>query len=165
MVIVAGRSTQSLGVIVASSSKSRAVIRAFASFALLLVLGTIALGADDQSIKGVAAAFAVILGVPFVLLSLIDLGGILRVEAGGDYQATKAAWLLSHLQAAFGATCMAAAGYATYYNVTTWLNGTAKFHGAVLLLSVPMGVALIVVGIDYVWSAFVPARPEGANDT
>jgi hypothetical protein len=62
--------------------------------------------------------------------------------------------LLSHVQAAFGAVCMAAAAYAIYHNVNLWRDGTADFHGAMLFIWIPIGLALILVGFNFIRTAF-----------
>ena len=136
------------------------------SLALVFVLITIALGADDRSVVAVAIAFACFLGIPFLLLSLIDLGHILRAESGGDFNATIATRLLSHLQAAFGATCMGAGGYVVYDGVAR-LSQTVEFDTGALFLRALTGIGIFVVGVGYIWSAFVPGRkePGGGNDT
>jgi hypothetical protein len=130
----------------------------------LAVLVIVAFIADDPSLRAVAMAFGGILGLPFVLLSSIDLGRVLRSESGGDFRASRATWLLSHIQAAFGAVCMAAAAYAVYHNVSVWLAGTADFHGAMLFIWVPLGLALIVVGFLMIRTAFMAEAKEADRD-
>jgi hypothetical protein len=46
---------------------------------------------NDRSAIAVSVAIAAILGVPFLLLSLIDLGKALRSESGGNFRMTATA--------------------------------------------------------------------------
>jgi hypothetical protein len=120
----------------------------------------------DSPFGPVAIVSAVILGFPFVLLSLIDLGRVLRAEHKGDFRASKATWLLSQMQAGFGAVCMAAGGYAAYINLGAWRNGARNFQGVISLLGIPMGLLLILVGYQFIRSAFVAERSQvPRNDT
>jgi hypothetical protein len=152
--------------LVTSPGKPKAVRRLVLSGVLLVGFVVVALVANDPSLRAVAIAFAAILGLPFVLMSSIDLGRVLRSESDGNVRASRATWLLSHVQAAFGAVCMAAAAYAIYHNVNLWRDGTADFHGAMLFIWIPIGLALILVGFNFIRTAFAPERREvPGNDT
>jgi hypothetical protein len=149
---------------VASQGKTKAVRRLVLSALFLVALVVVAVVANEASLRSVAIAFAAILGLPFVLLSSIDLGRVLRSESGGNFRASRTTWLLSHVQAAFGAVCMATAAYAIYHNVSVWRDGTAGFHGAMLFVWIPMGLALIVVGFNFIRTAFLPERQKASRD-
>ena len=139
-----------------SSARSKAVTRVILASGLIVVLMLLAFGAQDQSLAGLVVVFAVVLGIPFLLLSLIDLGRALRADAGGDFRATKATWLLTHLQAAFGAVCMAAAAFAVYQNLASWFGGTTDSHWVLVLAYVILGLGMVLVGFRFIYSAFVP---------
>jgi hypothetical protein len=126
--------------------------------ALLLGLGIVIAISNDRSAIGLSVVIAAILGVPFLLLSLIDLGKALRDESGGNFRATKSTWLLAQLQAVFGAVCMAAAAFTLYQNIPAWFASPAGFHRVLLVVWVLSAALLIVVGFFYIYSAF--ARPH-----
>lgn len=135
------------------------------SLALLLGTAAIATISDDRSAQALSVAVAVILGVPFLLLSLIDLGKALRSESGGNFRATKATWVLTQLQAVFGAVCMAAAAFNLYLNIPAWLVSPAGFHRLLLAVWVIVAVLFVAVGFFYVYSAFArPRKDQSAKD-
>jgi len=148
----------------AQQSLPKQVIKVALSMALLIVFGGVAIVADDRSLSSVAIVFGLVLGIPFSLLSLIDLGKVLRSRNNGNYKASKTTWILSQLQAAFGSVSIAAAAYGLYRVVSTWHNGTAEFNGMMLFIWVPMGLAMIVIGFHYIWSAFAPAETNMRSD-
>jgi hypothetical protein len=139
-----------------SSPKTKAKRRVMWSLALLFGLGAIAIS-NDRSVIGLCVVIAAILGIPFLLLSLIDLGKALRDESRGNFRATKSIWLLAQLQAVFGAVCMAVAAFTLYQNIPAWLASPAGFHSVLLAVWVFSAVLLVVVGFFYIYSAF--ARP------
>lgn len=141
-----------------SSPKSKAKKHVMWSLALLLGMAAIAVISDDRSAIAVSVAIAAILGAPFLLLSLIDLGKALRSESGGNFRASKATWLLTQLQAVFGAVCMAAAAFTLYQNIPAWFVSPAGFHRLLLAVWVVVAVLFVVVGFFFVYSAF--ARPR-----
>jgi hypothetical protein len=119
--------------------------------------------ADPDSPWGaVAIVSAVILGFPFVLLSSIDLGRVLREEHGGDFRASTATWLLSQVQAGFGAVCMAAGAYSAYMGVRAWRGGVENWQEAIPLFGIPTGILMVLVGFQFIRSSFDPGR---RNDT
>ena len=128
------------------------------SVALLLGLGIVIAISNDRSVMGLSVVIAAILGVPFLLLSLIDLGKALRDEGGGNFRATKSTWLLAQLQAVFGAVCMGAAAFTLYQNIPAWFAGPVGFHRVLLVVCIFSAVLLVVVGFFYIYSAF--ARPH-----
>jgi len=143
---------------VAQGSLPKQVIKIALSMVLLVVLGGIAIVADDRSLSGVAIVFGFALGIPFLLLSLVDLGRTLRSRNNGNYKASKTTWFLSQLQAAFGSVSIAATAYGLYHAVSAWYNGSAEFNSVMLFIWVPTGLGMIVVGFHFIWSAFVPVE-------
>ena len=128
------------------------------SLALLLGLGIVIAISNDRSVIGISVVTVAILGVPFLLLSLIDLGKALGDESGGNFRATKSTWLLAQLQAVFGAVCMAAAAFTLYRNIPAWFASPVGFHSVLLAVWIFSAVLLVVVGFFYIYSAF--ARPH-----
>lgn len=124
------------------------------SFALLFWLGTVIATSNERSVTGVSLAVAAILGVPFLLLSLIDLGKALKDENGGNFRATRPTWVLAQLQAAFGAVCMASAAFTLYQNVPAWFAAPAGLRRVLLAAWIFCGVLLVVIGFFYIYSAF-----------
>jgi len=149
---------------VAQGSLHKQVTKVTLSTVLLVVLGGIAIVADDRSLSGVAIVFGLVLGIPFLLLSLVDLGRTLRSRNSGNYKASKTAWILSQLQAAFGSVSIAAAAYGLYRVVSAWYNGTAEFDSVMLFIWIPTGLGMIAVGFHYIWSAFVPVENNEESD-
>jgi len=145
----------------ALSRKAKAVIRFVLSVAFMLVMVIMAKVADDRSLVSIALAFTVILGIPVVLLSSIDLGRVLRMERGGNFLTTKMTWFLTQLQAAFGAICIAAGGYAAYYNLIDWVKG----KGSLPWIWMVMGLMMTKVGFDYIRSVFAPKRESGQSES
>jgi hypothetical protein len=151
---------------VASSGKPKAVRRLVLSSMFAAGLVVVGVVDTDSPWGAVAIVSAVILGFPFVLLSSIDLGRVLRSEHEGDFRSSKATWLLSQVQAGFGAVCMAAGAYAVYVGINAWRDSTVNFQGAMSFLGIPMGLGCILVGFQFIRSAFVPERREmPRNDT
>jgi uncharacterized membrane protein len=133
------------------------------SVAFLLGLGIVIAICKDRSVIGLSAVIAAILGVPVLLLSLIDLGKALRDESGGNFRAKKSTWLLAQLQAVFGAVCMAAAALTLYQNIPAWFVSRSGFHGVLLAVWIFSAVLLVVVGFFYIYSAFT--RPHGGQSS
>jgi uncharacterized membrane protein len=133
---------------------------------LVLVLVSVATAwiVGDRSVTAVVIAFTFALGIPVLLLLLIDLGRALRVERDGDFRATRTTWLLAHLQAALGALCMAVGGFSVIHRVSLWLTGTANFNGVMLLIWIPIGIGMVVVGFSYIWSAFTRDRKDEPSE-
>jgi hypothetical protein len=141
-----------------SSPKTKAKRRIMWSVAFLLGLGIVIAISNDRSVIGLSVVIAAILGVPFLFLSLIDLGKALRDESGGNFRATKSTWLLAQLQAVFGAVCMAAAAFTLYQNIPAWFASPLGFHGVLLAVWIFSAVLLVVVGFFYIYSAFAHPR-------
>jgi len=146
-----------------SSPKAKAKKHVMWSLAFLLGMAAVAVISNDRSAIAVSVAIAAILGVPFLLLSLIDLGKALRSESGGNFRASKATWLLAQVQAVLGAVCMAAATFTLYQNIPAWLVSPPGFHHLLLGVWVVVAVLFVVVGFFYVYSAF--ARPRKDRST
>jgi hypothetical protein len=142
---------------------SKATKRIVWSLALILIIAATAWIADDRSATAVVIAFTFVLGIPVLLLLLIDLGRALRIESGGDFRATRTTWLLAHLQAALGALCMAVGGFSVFHTISLWLTGTANFDRAMLLIWIPVGIGMVIVGFSYIWSAFTRDRKDEPN--
>jgi len=151
---------------VTASGRPRAIRLIVVSTTSLFVSVLVAWLSDIQSLVGVVLVFAALVGIPVLLLSLIDLGLILRAEHGGDYRATVTTRVLSHVQAGFGAVCMAAAGAVVYHHIRNYATDSAESQGAWVFLWVPMGILLALVGFSYIHSAFAPPTEEtSGNDT
>jgi len=72
----------------------------------------------------------------FSFLHSFHLARVLGNESGGYFRATKTTWLLSHLQAACGSVCAAAAGLAVCINFSASTSGTVNAHGFLLLIRI-----------------------------
>src|SRR5690348_2896837 len=129
-----------------SSPTAKAKKHVMWSSAFLLSMAAVAVISNDRFVIAVSVAIAAILGVPFLLLSLIDLGKALRSESGGNFRASKATWLLAQLQAVLGAVCMAAATFTLCQNIPAWLVSPPGFHHLLLAVWVVVAVLFVVVG-------------------
>jgi hypothetical protein len=93
---------------------------------------------------------------------LLDLGGALRNES---VVASSKSWLtclLSQLQAAFGAVCMAAAAFTVYHNAIAWASSTAQMR-VLLAAYIFIGLLMVYVGFNYIRSAFASERKGGSG--
>ena len=146
-----------------SSATEKAQKRVFWSFVFLLALVAVFVSANDPSARAVSAAFAAILGVPFLLLSLFDLGRALKSEDNAGPRTSRLVWLLSQLQAAFGAVCMAAAAFTVYHNVLAWPVTPTAGGRALLAVFVVGGLLMVVAGFSFIHSAFARGRKSSAG--
>ena len=136
------------------ASKPKAIRNIILSVVFLLGLAAISLAVEDRSLVGVAVAFATILGLPCLLLSIADLGRALKIEHGGNYRATPTTRLLSHYRAAGGAICVSVAGYTLFQSVRALVNGTSTASIALQLFWVLLGIMMSVVGFLLIVRAF-----------
>ncbi len=141
-----------------TKTKTKAIAKVI--WSLLFLLALIVIAISDHDLASVSIGCALILGGPFLLLSLIDLGRVLKSLNGEDFRATKATWLLTQLQAALGAVCVAAGGFATYINFIAWFSGAANLSDIVHLIWIPMGILLVIVGILYIYTTFAVDRKD-----
>ena len=149
----------------ASSPKQKAKKRVLWSSAFLLGLATIFAFSSDPAPRAVSVAFAAILGVPFLLLSLFDLGSALRIESSGNFRASWPTLLLSELQGAFGAIGMAAGAFTVYHNVALWLVTPPGPRHHLLVIFILAGLLMVFVCFHFTYSAFVrPSKSDQGRD-
>ena len=123
-----------------------------------------AFGLEDPSLRGAAAGIALLLCLPLLLLSLIDLGRWLRLGTVG-YRTTATMWLLSHLQAAVGAIAVAVGGLGLFHWSDSWMSATGNFDRVLLIVSVPIALGMIAFGFHYIYTAFSFLKDRSTNDT
>ena len=148
----------------AVTPKLRAIRNITLSVAFLLMLFAASFGAHSAQVVGVAITFAVVLGLPSLLLSLADLGRALKIEHAGNFRATATTRVLSYYRAAGGAICIAASAYTLGCNIPELLNRTSAAPVTLQMLRVVGGVALVLVGFLVIFHAFAKESGE-SNDT
>jgi hypothetical protein len=134
--------------------KLKAIRNIILSVVFLLALAAISVAAQDRSVVGAAIMFAVILGLPCLLLSIADLGRALKIEHGGNYRATGATRLLSHYRAAGGAICVSVAAFALFQNVRALISGSSDAPIALQLFWVLLGILFVLIGLLLIVRAF-----------
>jgi hypothetical protein len=144
------------------TSKQKAIRNIVLSLAFLLVLLVVSIVAKD--LVGVAMGFAVVIGLPSLLLSVADLERALKIEHAGNDNATTATRLLSHFRAAGGAICIAAVGYTLFRNVSALVIGSSAEPVALQLAWVVSGVLFTFLGFKLIVQAFAKESNE-SNDT
>ena len=143
--------------------KAKAIRNLVLSLAFLLLLLAVSLVVQDQSTVGVAIAFAVILGLPSLLLSVADLGRALKIEHAGNYRATAFTRLLSHYRAAGGAICIAVAGYTLFRYLPALINGTSAEPVTLQFARVVGGGLLAFLGFMIIVKAFAKESDESSD--
>ncbi len=144
-------------------SFSREAKRVALSVAFLALLVVMAWPADDRGSPVRAIALGAFVGLPFVILSLIDWGKALRRSSDGNFRGSLGARLLSHFQAGVGAICMAAGAYAISHDLFAWYRGAGGFSGPIVLVWIISGAGLVAIGFVWIWSAFASGNQDDEN--
>ena len=115
------------------SARKKATRWVACSSAFVLTMAGLAFTVD-RSLAGIFVVLLFLLGLPGLLLSLIDLGKSLRAEHGGNFRATKATWWLTQLQATLGALCAAVGGFGVYAALSDWARAATPTPGLMMVL-------------------------------